>query len=229
MTALAPLNSTGHAAVDAATSRYTTKSYDTSRKISDEDAAAIRKLLRFSPSSTNIQPWHFILASTEDGKARVAKGAEGDYSFNAPKITEASHVVVFASRTELPEEYRKHVTDVEEADGRYASDPETLREQTHGVRDMFINLNDDAGNLENWCALQTYLNIGQFMLGVASMGIDTTPMEGIDTAALDKEFGFAENGLKALAVVSLGYRAKDDFNAQIAKSRLPEDEIITQI
>ncbi|MDI5454401.1 YjbH domain-containing protein, partial [Salmonella enterica subsp. enterica serovar Cerro] len=41
------------------------------------------------------QPWHFIVASTEEGKARVAKSAAGNYTFNERKMLDASHVVVF--------------------------------------------------------------------------------------------------------------------------------------
>ena len=53
------------------------------------------KLLR-----TNIQPWHFIIADTKEGKARVAKGAQGFYQFNEKKIMDASHVIVFCARTD---------------------------------------------------------------------------------------------------------------------------------
>ena len=213
----------------SAKSRYTTKAYDETRPLSPEDLVKIRELLQFSPSSTNAQPWHFILATTPEGKKRVAKGTEGDYEFNTPKILNAAAAVVFASRTELPEEFLARILEVEAADGRFDSDPEALAKQTDDVRKMFINMNREAGVLAEWNARQTYLNIGQFMLGAAALGIDTTPMEGIDTDALDKEFGFAEKGLKSLCIVSLGYRAEDDFNADLPKSRLPLEEIITEI
>ena len=54
-------------------------------------------------------------------------------------------------------------------------------------------------------------------------------MEGVDLDALDAEFGLREKGFRALVVVSLGYRAADDFNAALPKSRLPEAEVITEI
>lgn len=229
MNALAPLSRTGDAITETAKSRYTTKAYDPARRIDDADVQAIRDLLRFSPSSTNAQPWHFILAGTPEGKARVAKSTEGRYEFNRPKILNASHVVVFASRTTIEEDYLLRVLDAEEEAGRFASDPAKLREQQHGGRSMFVNMHKDAGDLEAWTQAQTYLNIGQFMLGVAALGIDATPMEGVDLAALDAEFGLREKGFRSLVVVSLGYRAPDDFNAALPKSRLPEAEVITEI
>ena len=48
---------------------------DESQFFTPEQAEQIKTLLQYSPSSTNSQPWHFIVASTEEGKARVAKSA----------------------------------------------------------------------------------------------------------------------------------------------------------
>lgn len=45
---------------------------------------------------------------------------------------------------------------------------------------------------------------------------------------LDQEFGLAEKGFKSVAVVSFGYRAEDDFNAKLPKSRLENDVIFTK-
>lgn len=61
---------------DIVQKRYSTKSFDASKKISAEDFAQIEAALRYSPSSVNIQPWHFVITDNEAGKARVAKSAE---------------------------------------------------------------------------------------------------------------------------------------------------------
>ena len=55
--------------------RYSTKDFDPNKKVSNADFKQLKALLRMSPSSTNIQPWHFVIANTEEGKKRVAKGA----------------------------------------------------------------------------------------------------------------------------------------------------------
>ena len=46
---------------DIVQKRYSTKSFDASKKISAEDFAQIEAALRYSPSSVNIQPWHFVI------------------------------------------------------------------------------------------------------------------------------------------------------------------------
>ena len=84
--------------------RYSTKSFDLSKKIAAEDFAHIEAALRNSPSSVNMQPWHFIIADDEAGKARIAKSTE-KLPYNTPKITHASHVVVFAARVYADDDY----------------------------------------------------------------------------------------------------------------------------
>ena len=59
--------------ISVALKRHSTKAFDASKKLTPEQAEQIKTLLQYSPSSTNSQPWHFIVASTEEGKARVAK------------------------------------------------------------------------------------------------------------------------------------------------------------
>lgn len=61
--------------ISVALKRHSTKAFDASKKLTPEQAEQIKTLLQYSPSSTNSQPWHFIVASTEEGKARVAKSA----------------------------------------------------------------------------------------------------------------------------------------------------------
>lgn len=83
--------------VQAAQSRYSTKAFDASRKLPEEKVAAVKELIRMSASSVNSQPWHFIVASSEEGKARIAKATQGGFAFNERKILDASHVVVFCT------------------------------------------------------------------------------------------------------------------------------------
>ena len=214
-----------------ARTRHTAKAYDPARRISDDDMEKVRDLLRFSPSSTNIQPWHFVIAGTEEGKARVAKAAERLYPFNVPSIMNASHVVVFASRLEADERYLERVLEQEDRDRRFNGDKETFKTQMHTGRSIFVNLHKrDFKDVQHWMDKQVYLNLGQFLLGVAALGIDATPMEGIETKLLDEEFGLREMGYASLAVVPMGYAdPAADYNRALPKSRLPREEILTEV
>lgn len=209
--------------------RYTTKLYDASQKISQDNIEKIKILLRFSPSSTNIQPWHFVLASTPGGKAKIARATEEKYPFNRQALLDASHVVVFASRLAVDETYLRYVLDAEDADARFQAGAE-FKARQHDGRSMFVNMHkQDYKDVQHWMDKQVYLNIGQFLLGVATLGIDATPMEGIDAAILDAEFGLRAKGYSSLVAVALGYRHADDFNAKLPKSRLDYTDILTEV
>lgn len=206
--------------------RYSTKKFDTSKRISDADFEQIKTLLQLSPSSVNLQPWHFIIADSAAGKARVAKGAQDFFSFNASKITDASHVIIFCTRLDADETYMQHLLTQEEHDGRYAAAEH--KEMMANGRATFTNIHrNDLQDLSHWMEKQTYLNMGGLLLGAAALGIDAVPMEGVDIQALNKEFNLPEKGFTATGVVSLGYRSTEDFNANLPKSRLSQTEIFT--
>jgi len=208
--------------------RYSTKDFDPNKKVSNADFKQLKALLRMSPSSTNIQPWHFVIANTEEGKKRVAKGAQGFFSFNESKIKHASHVVVFCSRITVDNDYMLHLLAQEEKDGRFPN--EEVKQNTHGGRNIFADIHKyDLKDLQHWMEKQVYPNIGNFLLGAATLGLDALPMEGVDVKALDEEFGLREKGYTAVTVVAVGYRTESDFNtpSKTPKSRLPESEIFT--
>lgn len=207
--------------------RYSTKEFDANKKISAADFQSLKDILRLSPSSTNIQPWHFVIADDEAGKARIAQGTQGMFDFNTAKVEQASHVIIFCSRIYADDEFLHEVLDKEDADGRFA-EPK-FKEQMHQVRKMFLDIRRyEQKDESHWLVEQVYLNMGALLLGAATLGIDAVPMEGADLKALDEEFELRSKGYTAVAVISLGYRSEDDFNADLPKSRLSEASIITK-
>ncbi len=214
--------------IDVVQSRYATKKFDPSKTINDADFEQIKALLRFSPSSVNSQPWHFIIADSATGKQRLAKAAQGPYNANEAKILDASHVILFCAKTEMSDEYIQKITDQEGLDGRFPK-PEA-KELALKVRGFYADLHRKEWNdTQCWMQKQVYLNIGNILLGAGVLGIDAVPIEGVDLEVLNREFELPEKGLSAVAVVALGYHAADDFNASLPKSRLPEAELFTLI
>ncbi len=208
--------------------RYSTKHFDPAQPLSPAELEQLKALLQYSPSSTNVQPWHFILATTAEGKARVARATQGFYSFNEQKVHDAGAVIVFASRTQISEEYLQHVLACEEADGRFAN--EELKAQNHMGRSIFVGFHQyDYKDLQHWADKQVYLNLGYFLFGTAAMGLDTIAMEGADMKVLDEEFDLRARGFTSAFIVAVGHHAENDFNAKLPKSRLPQEEIIEEI
>ncbi|QXO18667.1 MULTISPECIES: oxygen-insensitive NAD(P)H nitroreductase [Vibrio] len=207
--------------------RYSTKAFDATRRISDEHVEAIKELIRFSPSSVNSQPWHFILASTDEGKQRIAKATQGLYAFNEGKVLNASHVLVMCAKTSIDEQYLEQLMELEDEAGRFPT--EEAKQGGHKGRTFFVNMHRfDLKDAQHWMEKQVYLNAGTVLLGVSSMGIDAVPIEGFDPKVLDAEFGLREQGYTSLVIIPLGYRSEDDFNAKLPKARWPEADIIRE-
>lgn len=208
--------------------RYSTKAFDSSKSLTEEQITQLEDLLQLSPSSTNIQPWHFVLATTKEGKQRITKGTQGFFSFNESKVLDASAVVIFASKVDLTEEYLQTVLAQEDADGRFAE--KEHKEQNHGARSIFAHMHKlDYKDFQHWADKQVYLNLGNFLLGVASLGLDAIAMEGLDLKVLDETFGLREKGFTSSIVVAVGYHKEGDFNKDLPKSRLPKDTIIDRV
>ncbi|WP_028239785.1 oxygen-insensitive NAD(P)H nitroreductase [Stutzerimonas azotifigens] len=212
----------------AAKTRYATKAYDPARKVPQETIDGLLELLRHSPSSVNSQPWHFVVASSDAGKERLAKGAQGNFSYNAPKIRDASYVILLCASVDMTPEHLEALLEQEARDGRFAK-PEARAGQ-QATRNGYVTLHRyEYKDLQHWMEKQVYLALGTLLLGAAAEGIDATPMEGIDHRALDLELGLREQGLTSVVMVSLGYRGEADFNAGLPKSRLPAETVFTYL
>lgn len=207
--------------------RHAAKSFDPARKIPAAVIDELKELVRLSPSSVNSQPWHFVIASSDAARARVAKAMQPGYAYNEPKVLRASHVVVLCARIDMDDAHLDAVLAQEEADGRFATDE--AKAGSKNTRALYVNLHRERGDLAAWMEKQTFLALGTLLIGAATLEIDACPMEGFDAPALDAELGLREQGLTSIALVSLGYRSADDFNAKLPKSRLPVAAVFTEL
>lgn len=209
----------------ASEKRYTAKKYDAHRKIDAETLRKVETLLRTAPSSVNSQPWHYVIAGTDQGRDLIAQAADEHYAMNSGKIRDASHVVVFCVRDDLDEAHLQAILAQEDKDGRFAN--AEARSATDKGRHFFANANKPR--MQDWMSRQVYLSLGYMLMGVAALGLDSTPIEGIDVDRLDELLKLREKGLRSLVVATLGYHADDDFNASLPKSRLPAEVTVTHL
>ena len=209
-------------------SRRTTKAFDPARRIPAEVIDQLRVVLRHSPSSVNSQPWHFVIAATEEGKARVAEGTREAFPYNDAKLRKASHVIVFCARTTLDDAHLQAVLDQETADGRLPT-PDAVANQRKS-RGLYVNLHRfDRKDTQHWMEKQVYLALGTLLLAAATLGVDACPMEGFDAAKVDEALGLRARGMTSVVLVALGFSGEGDFNAKLPKSRLPPETLFTDI
>lgn len=214
--------------LSAAKKRHTAKAYDTERRIPEDVMQQVYGLLRNSASSVNSQPWHFIVANTPEGRARIAKATQGSYGYNAAKVNDASHVIVLCARVDMDEAHLEAVLDQEERDGRFR-DAQARAGQDATRRGYVDQHRYGTKDVAQWLEKQVYLALGTALVGAATLEIDATPMEGFDQKILDAEFGLNEKGLSSLVLVSFGYSSPADFNAGLPKSRLSQEATFTFI
>lgn len=214
-----------HPIITDLTTRYTAKNYDKTKRVSAEDLAVLIEAIRLSPSSINSQPWKFIVIESDQAKDRMHRTFENKFQFNQPHIKAASHTILFAYNPTYTRDDYAQVIDTDIKNGRTKSEN---REQAFGAY-AFVDLNtDEAGNNATWTKAQTYIALGNAMHAAARLGIDSTPMEGVDAQLIGEEFKQELDGYICDVALVIGYHdSEEDYNAKLPKSRLAKEHVIT--
>lgn len=189
--------------------RYTVKKYNPQGKISAAQIAELKEILSLSPSSINSQPWNFIFVNKPELKEQLA---EASY-FNKEKVLDSSYVIVFQV-LKNPADFEKQIE-------------KNLPEGSVNYYRTMVKPNGEAA-IRSWMAHQVYLSLGVLLSACASMGIDSTPMEGIETEKYD---GILKNdSYETLFAVAIGERAETDSNhpATTPKRRLKSEMVIVE-
>lgn len=207
--------------------RYTTKLFDSTKKISEEDMQKVKQVLKLSASSLNLQPWKFLIVESAQAKQKLLKATSGMFAQNQTKINNSSAVVIFTTKQTIDDEYITRICEKEATDGRYKD--ETAKQNYFNARVNYRNMHSENFNdISVWNAKQAYLNLGNFLVSTACLGIDSCTMEGLDMSVINEKFSLNETDYRACFAVAIGYRSADDFNdiTLCPKSRLEVDDII---
>lgn len=190
--------------------RYTTKKYNPSKKISDQQIEELKEILHLSPSSINSQPWKFSFVTDPETKEKLAEVSW----LNTQKVLDANAVVIF-SRIDNITLFEKQI-ELELPEGAVNYYKEFIKPQTEE-------------QIKSWFDRQVYLALGVFLSACAEMGIDSTPMEGIEPANYDAILD--EKDYASLMAVAIGYRDIDDFNqpSKKPKSRRDINQVIKTV
>lgn len=208
--------------------RYTTKAYDASRKIPQAQFERLLEILRLAPSSINIQPWHFFIAQDQNAKEKIAKALIGKYAYNAAKVLDSSHTILFCTKADITEQHLSNLLHQDDLNGRFKDEvaKQGQKDSRSGYVDYYRN---EKGDIQRWAENQTFIALGQMLLAAGIEGIDATPMGGFDESIITQELKLTEQGLVPSVLLTLGYRSEQDFNAKLPKSRLNKEEIFTTL
>lgn len=169
--------------------------------VSEEQVAAIYDLVKYAPTSMNMQPLRVLLVRSDEARERlIGHLMDG----NKAKTAAAPLVAVLA----YDPEFHEHLP--------------TQFPHFEGAQALFKDQDHRFGA----ASLNASLQVGYFILAVRAAGLAAGPMTGFDAEGIDKEF-FAETGYKTLVVVNIG---KPGENAWFPRSpRLEQDQVVTSV
>lgn len=190
--------------------RYTVKKYNSKGKIEAEQIDQLKKILNLSPSSINSQPWNFVFVTNPEVKEKLG---EASY-WNKEKILESSHLIVF--------QVLKNSKDFEQQiEGK-------LPEGSVNFYKNFVKSKGETA-IKSWMGHQVYLSLGVLLSACAEMGIDSTPMEGIEPDQYD--LILSNEKYETLFVVAIGIKDETDSNQPkiTPKTRQNKEQVIVEL
>jgi len=216
-----------HPIIDDLNWRHTTKKYDATKKVSQEDLEVLYEAMRLSASSINSQPWKFIVISSDEAKERMNKTFANKHHYNQPHVFDSSQIILFAHNPFYTRDDYAKVVDKGIEDKR--TKPED-REGAFGGFAFAESNTDENGNTAAWTKAQLYIAIGNTLHTLARLKIDATPLEGIDTDLVAEEFKAELDGFQCDVAMAIGYHhPENDFNASLPKSRLSAESVFVHL
>ncbi len=200
--------------------RYATKKFDPSKTVSDKDLELLLEATRLSSSSYGLQPYHVFIITDKKIKEKLKPASWGQ-----SQITDASHIIVFANKTdfgpELMDEYLLNVSETRSIPS------EGLKGYGDFMKAQLLDL--PPGSKAIWTEKQAYIALSNLMQAAAELKIDTCPMEGFEADKYDAILGLTEKGLSASVVLPIGYRSEEDETQHYIKVRKSKEELFTYL
>jgi nitroreductase / dihydropteridine reductase len=196
--------------------RYAGKIFDPNKKVSDENLKTILESARLSPGSSGLEMWKFLVIQNPEIRARIRE--VGD---DQPKITDASHLIVIAHRTDPENISRERLERTSKIQNQPIEELGGLKKSAENA----VNKHVANGTFECWAKAQTYIPLGIMIETAALLGVDHGPMEGFQPDKVDEILGLKEKNLKSVTMLALGYRGEDPA-AKRPKIRRSFDDVI---
>lgn len=206
--------------------RYTAKSYDANRPLTEQRWEAVQSILQASPSSVNAQWTHFYVVDSEKAKDRIEPAL---HAFNRRRVRNASHWIIFTVPLHPTRRHYRAVLRKEIQDGRYPGVQEYQRGLDRSRRSFTRYHEKECQDFVQWATQQAYLAAGFFVGAIAPLGIDSTYLEGVYFDKLDQRLDLAKHNQRSVLMIAVGHASARDPNAQKPKSRLSREQLFTKV
>jgi nitroreductase len=201
--------------------RYAAKKMDATKAVSQDKVNRIIEAARLAPTSSGLQPFEVIVVTNKDIRIQIQAVAN-----NQAQVTEGSHLLVFAAwDTYTADRINRHFDLTNAERGGTNEGWENYRQmllKSYPSRDAQVNFEH--------AARQAYIGLGASLIAAAFEEVDSTPMEGFVPKSVDDILGLGAKGLRSVALLPLGYRAKgQDWLENLKKIRRPVSEFVTEV
>ena len=169
----------------------------TDAPVSDDDLRAVYDLMKWGPTSVNMQPARIVWCRSAEAKEKLAALAGGA---NPDKIRKAPVVAILGMDMEFYEKLPKIFP------------PADARAWFVGNQKMI-----DDGAFRN-----SSMQGGYLIMAARALGFDTGPMSGFDNAAVDAAF-FAGTPIRSNFIATLGHGDPATIFGRLP--RLPFEEV----
>jgi len=206
--------------IDALNWRYAAKKMN-GQPVPAEKVDTILEAIRLSASSVGIQPYNVIVIESHELRGKIHEQA-----CPQPQIVEGSHVLVFASWTDVTTEHIDQYMQLI-ADTRHTA-VDSLTPFADSIKGNLMSRTPETR--AEWAARQSYIALGTAMIAAATEGVDATPMEGFNADALDQLLDLPAKNLHSTSILVLGYRdAEKDYLANAPKVRRSAEELFIEM
>ncbi|WHY57563.1 nitroreductase family protein [Peribacillus simplex] len=198
--------------ITVAKERRSVRQYDAEYVMTEEEIREILDIAIQAPSSSNLQPWRFLVIQDKQTQQELLPIAN-----NQQQIVDASAVIAVLADIE-------GYKNAERIYGELVNKGIMKNE----IKEPYVaSILHNYGNFSADKALSVAMIDGglvsmQIMLAAKAKGYDTVPMGGFDEAKFVDAFNVPEN-FKPVMLISIGKGTKAGFE----KVRLPLDDVLT--
>ncbi len=188
--------------------RHACKVFDAHKKIPSEELKLILESARLAPSSFGIEPWKFLVIQDGALKSKLSKTC-----WNPTKLEDCSDVVVLLVCKNL-KSTNSHVQNI------FKSRMDNPKPVIKRFSEFMDNRSEEEINC--WASRQVYIASAFLMMGAASVGVDSCPIEGFDVEKATEVLEIDRDEFEIAHLVALGFRGYE----QPERFRLDFDEVV---
>lgn len=191
--------------------RHSVRKYDSSYKISKEEIEELLSEATLAPSSSNLQPWRFIVFQDQEVKKELR-----EIAFNQEPVETSSAVIAVLGDREMYKEVEKIYHSANQAG---FMDEANMNRLIASANNTYPGL--PVEKRENIAAFDAGLVSMQLMLVAKSMGYDTVTMGGFNKQKFIERFNVSDRYFP-IVLIALGKAEAPAFQT----TRLPLEDVV---